>query len=60
MLTLTACGDDDPVENVTPANEIPGLPDSGEEEEETPVPDEGELIHEVAVWLNVSCRHFSD
>ena len=60
MLTLTACGDDDPVENVTPANEIPGLPDSGEEEEETPVPDEGELIHEFAGWLNVSCSHFSD
>lgn len=60
MLTLTACGDDDPVENVTPANEIPGLPDSGEEEEETPVPDEGELIHEFAGWLNVSCRYFSD
>ena len=57
ILTLTACGDDDPVENVTPASDTPAAPDSEDKEE---VPDEGELIHEFAGWLNVSCRYFPD
>lgn len=62
MLTFTACGDDDPVEDVTPATETPAAPDSEaeEEEEEEEAPNEGELIHEFSGWLNVSCRYFQD
>ena len=60
MLTLTACGDDDPVDDVTPVTPVtPDTPDTPVTPD-TPDPDEGELIHEFAGWLNVSCRHFSD
>ena len=60
MLTLTACGDDDPVDDVTPVTPVtPDTPDTPVTPD-TPDSDEGELIHEFAGWLNVSCRYFSD
>jgi hypothetical protein len=54
MTTFTSCGDDD--DAVSPV--IPGLPDDKGGDDSGS--DEGELIHEFAGWLNVSCGYFHD